>query len=134
MFAHRTGLPIVAGTDDGVNGDRHTRLLLLPGYSLQAELAYYVAEGLTPLEALQTATLNPALSLHATDSLGTVAPGKLADLVVLDADPLADIGNISAIRAVVANGRYFDRAALDQLIAAVQVQTNQMKAPKKKTR
>ena len=80
------------------------------------ELELYVAEGLTPLEALQTATLNPAKLLHATGSLGTVAPGKLADLVLLDADPLADITNTTTIRAVVANGRYFDRAALDQLL------------------
>jgi len=57
--------------------------------------------------------------LHATDSLGTVAPGKLADLVLLDADPLADIANTTAIRAVVANGRYYDRTALDRLLDGV---------------
>jgi imidazolonepropionase-like amidohydrolase len=72
---------------------------------------------MTPLEALRTATLNPAKFLHATDSLGTVAPGKLADLVLLDGNPLDDITNTMRIRAVVANGRYFDRAALDQLLA-----------------
>jgi imidazolonepropionase-like amidohydrolase len=91
-----------------------------PGFSLHAELATYVEEGLTTLEALQTATLNPAKLLHGTDSLGTVAPGKLADLVLLDADPLADITNTTAIRAVVANGRYFDRAALNKLLVEVQ--------------
>jgi len=80
----------------------------------------FVAAGLTPLAALQTATLNPAKYLHATDSLGTVAPGKLADLVLLDADPLADIRHTRTIRAVVANGRYFDRAALDRLAAGVE--------------
>jgi imidazolonepropionase-like amidohydrolase len=58
--------------------------------------------------------------LHATDSLGTVAPGKLDDLVPLDADPLVDITNTTTIHAVVANGRYFDRAALAQLLAEVQ--------------
>ena len=61
--------------------------------------------------------------LHATDSLGTIAPGKLADLVLLDADPLADITNTTTIRAVVANGRYVDRAALDRLLAEVQAKT-----------
>jgi imidazolonepropionase-like amidohydrolase len=77
----------------------------------------YVAEGLTLLEALRAATLNPAKMLHATNSLGTVATGKLADLVLLDANPLADITNTTTIRAVVANGRYFDRAALDRLLS-----------------
>jgi hypothetical protein len=107
------GLPILAGTDVATSVVDKP---LLPGLSLHAELAMYAAESMTPLEALQTATLNPAKWLHATDSLGTVAPGKLADLVLLDADPLADINNTLAIRAVVANGRYFDRAALDKLL------------------
>lgn len=76
---------------------------------------FLVDGGLTPLEALQAATLNPAIMLRATDSLGTVAPGKLADLVLLNADPLRDIRNAWTIQAVVANGQYFDRAALDAL-------------------
>ena len=83
------------------------------------ELALSVAEGLAPLHALQSATLNPAKMLHGTDSLGTVAPGKLADLVLLDADPLADITNTTTVRAVIANGRYFDRTALDRMMAKV---------------
>jgi imidazolonepropionase-like amidohydrolase len=117
----RVGLPILAGTDvsDPDQGD-----VLSPGLSLHAELAMYVAEGLTPLAALQSATLNPAKLLHATDSLGTVASGKLADLLLLDADPLTDITNTTTIRAVIANGRYFDRAALDQLLTDVQAQSN----------
>jgi adenine deaminase len=77
---------------------------------------------MSPLEALRAATLNPARMLHGTDSLGTVAPGKLADLVLLDANPLADITNTTTIRAVVANGRYFERAALDQLLAEVRAE------------
>lgn len=115
---HHVGLPILAGTDDGAPVMKH----MPPGATLHAELALYVTEGMTPLEALQTATLNPARAIHATDSLGTVAPGKLADLVLLDADPLTDITNTTKIRAVVANGRYFDRAAMDKLIARVQEQ------------
>jgi hypothetical protein len=58
--------------------------------------------------------------LHATDSLGTIAPGKLADVVLLDADPLVNMSNITLINAVVANGRYFDRATLDRLVATAQ--------------
>ena len=66
---------------------------------------------------MRAATLNPARFLQSTDSLGAVAAGKLADLVLLDADPLADIANTTMIRAVMANGRYFDRDALDRLSA-----------------
>ena len=76
----------------------------------------------TTANALRAATLNPAKLLHAIDSMGTVAPGKLADLVLLDADPLADITNTATIRAVIANGRYYDRAALDRVLADVRAQ------------
>jgi imidazolonepropionase-like amidohydrolase len=76
-----------------------------------------VKAGLTPSEALQAATLNPAKFFQATDSLGTLVPRRLADLVLLDADPLADIRNVRTIRVVVANGRYSDRATLDALVA-----------------
>ena len=92
----RVGLPILAGTD------RQAPPLGLG--EIHVELAIFVAEGLTPLTALQSATLNPAKMLRATDSLGTVAPGKLADLVLLDADLLADITSTTTICAVVANG------------------------------
>jgi imidazolonepropionase-like amidohydrolase len=71
--------------------------------------------GLPPLDVLQAATLHPAQYIGGADSLGTVAAGKLADLVLLDADPLADIHNVLKIRAVVANGRYFDRPQLDKM-------------------
>ena len=125
-IVHRVGLPIMAGVDVIPYYSLGT---LAPGLSLHGELAMYVAEGLTPLEALQTATLNPAKFLHATDSLGTVAPGKLADLVLLDADPMVDIANITLIRAVVANGRYYNRATLDQLLADVQANAKREPQP-----
>jgi imidazolonepropionase-like amidohydrolase len=115
-IVQRVGLPILAGTDAGAP----VRDKEPPGFALHAELTIYVTEGLSPLEALQAATINPAKMLHGTDSLGTVAAGKLADLVLLDANPLADITNTTTIRAVVANGRYFDRAALDRLFTEVQ--------------
>jgi hypothetical protein len=114
--AQQAGMPILTGTDMG----SPDVMKMLPGFSVHTELAMLVAEGLTPLNALQSATLNPAKMLRATDSLGTVAPGKLADLVLLDADPLADITNTTTIRAVVANGRYFDRAALDRLLTDIE--------------
>ena len=101
-------VPMLAGTDVG-------NPFVVPGWSLHHELELLVSAGLTPLEALQAATLSPALFLEATDSLGTVAAGKLADLVLLGANPLDDIRNSRAIRGVMLNGRWYDRAALDAL-------------------
>jgi imidazolonepropionase-like amidohydrolase len=84
---------------------------------LHDELALLVQAGLTPGEALKTATCNPAKFLGMFDRLGTAEKGKLADLVLLDANPLEDIHNTQKIRAVVLNGKYLDRAALDNLLA-----------------
>jgi hypothetical protein len=111
-IAEQVGLPILAGTDVMYDGSP----IIEAGTTLHAELFALVRSGFTPLDALQAATLNPAKCLHATDSLGTVTAGKLADLVLLDADPFVDITNTRKIRAVVANGRYFDRAALDAML------------------
>ena len=110
---HRAGVRLLAGTDTGP-----TTFMMhsVPGFSLHNVLFGLVLEGLTPLEALRTATLNPAEYLDATDSLGTIAPRKVADLVLLDANPLVDIYNTRRIRAVVANGRMFDRGDLDILL------------------
>jgi imidazolonepropionase-like amidohydrolase len=91
----------------------------VPGFSLHDELQLFVTCGLTPAEALQTATLNPAIFLGRTADLGTIEAGKLADLVLLDANPLDDIANTQKIRAAVVNGRYVDRAALDAFLAEV---------------
>jgi len=95
------GLLVMAGTDKGV-----------PGFSLQRELEIYVQGGLTPLEAIQTATIMPARAMKLDKDLGTLEVGKLADLVVLDADPLANISNIRTARMVAAHGRLYDCAAL----------------------
>jgi Amidohydrolase family len=108
---NKAGVPMMAGTDVG-------NPFLLPGFSLHDELAAFVRAGLTPGEALKTATYNPAKYLGMLDRLGTVEKGKFADLVLLDANPLGDIRNTRKIRAVVVNGRYLDRAALDRLLAA----------------
>lgn len=106
---HSAGVPLLAGTDVGVS-------LVVPGRSLHKELELLVNAGLTPLEALRTTTIEPARFLAATDSLGTIEVGKVADLLLLDANPLDDITNTRQIRGVVLNGRYLDRAALDALL------------------
>ncbi len=92
---------------------------MLPGLSLHEELERFVAAGFTPLEALQAATINAADFLGMTDSLGRVAPGYSADLVLLDADPRVDITNISRIEAVVVRGRLVTAAERASLLAAV---------------
>jgi imidazolonepropionase-like amidohydrolase/pimeloyl-ACP methyl ester carboxylesterase len=113
LAMHRAGVQLLAGSDAAWAG-------AFPGFSLHDELELLVAAGLTPAEALRAATLGPAQYLEATDSLGTVAPGRLADLVLLEANPLEDIRNTRRIRAVLTDGRYFDRHALDGLLAGVE--------------
>ena len=81
---HRAGVKFLAGTD-------LSNPWIFPGFSLHDELANFVAIGMTPLQALQTATLNPARFYSAVDSMGTVGVNKIADLVVLDGNPLVDI-------------------------------------------
>jgi imidazolonepropionase-like amidohydrolase len=81
--------------------------MLVPGYSEHREMELLVRAGLTPREALRAATRNGAVLLG-VDSLGLVAPGKAADLLVLSKDPMADIRNTRAIEAVVARGRLLD--------------------------
>ena len=112
---HAANVPFIAGTDTAAGVD------VLPGFSLHGELERFVAAGFTPLEALQTATINPAKFMGATGDFGTVEAGKIADLVLLNANPLHDIRNAEKIHAVVADGRYMSRAELDQLLAQVEV-------------
>jgi imidazolonepropionase-like amidohydrolase len=112
---HRTGIPFLAGTDTPPG------VYIFPGFSLHEELQRFVAAGFTPMEALQTATLNPAKFLGLEDRLGTIEQGKLADLVLVDANPLDDIRNTQKIAAVIVNGRYLSRADLDKMLADVEV-------------
>jgi imidazolonepropionase-like amidohydrolase len=104
MF-HRFGVPLLAGTDAPIPW-------VYPGLSLHDELAWLVRAGLAPAEALRTATSNPARFLDRTGDFGSVARGKLADLVLLDANPLRDIANTRTVRAVVLDGELFDQAAI----------------------
>ncbi len=111
----KAGVGILAGTDDG-----NYSPYIFPGFSLHEELAMLVEAGLTRMQALQTATLNPAKFLNMLDTFGTVEAGKFADLVLLDADPLEDIRNTEKINAVVKNGRVMDRKALDEMLFHVE--------------
>jgi hypothetical protein len=104
------GVLVLAGTD---GGDPYT----VPGFSLHEELSELVKAGLTPMQALQAATRNAARFLDTPDGFGTIEAGRRADLVLLRADPLADIRNTRGIEAVMLGGRWLDRAALDALMA-----------------
>jgi len=112
---HRASTPILAGTDTG-----WYNAYSYPGFELHEELQLLVRAGLTPLEALRSATVSPARFLGMQADLGTIEKGKLADMVLLRADPLQDITNTETIEAVVANGRLFERTSLDSLLAGVE--------------
>ena len=107
---HAAGIPIMAGTDS-------TAPNLVPGFALHDSLADLVRAGLTPIEALQAATSKPAEFLGRGNQQGTIVPGQSADLVLLDANPLANIRNTREIQAVILKGKYLNRAALDALLA-----------------
>lgn len=109
----RAGVQIIAGTDT-------PNPFVFPGFSLHDELGLLVRAGLTPMEALQASTRDAAKYLGMLDSSGTIEKGKLADLVLLDANPLADIGNTRKIRAVVVAGRLVDRPLIDEMLAKVE--------------
>jgi len=109
---HRAGARILPGTDVAV-------ALIYPGFSLRDELRYFVEKiGMTPMEALVSATRAAAEFSGMLDSLGTIQVGKLADLVLLDADPLADVRNLGRIDAVILRGELFDRSGLSGLLVA----------------
>ena len=101
LALHRAGVPIVAGID-----------LVVPGYSLTRELEWYVKSGLSPAEALGTATRVPARAMKRDQELGTIEPGKLADVIVVHGDPLARISDLRNVGTVIAGGRVHDPSAL----------------------
>jgi len=111
---HKKGVPFLAGTDTPPG------VYIFPGFSLHEELQRFVAAGCTPLEALQTATLNPSRFFGLEDRLGTVETGKIADLVLLKANPLDDITNTQKIAAVVLSGRYFSARDLEKMLSEVE--------------
>jgi imidazolonepropionase-like amidohydrolase len=109
-LAHDAGVPILAGTDAAFANP-----FLFHGFTLHDELARYVQAGLTPQQALVTATVNPARFFGRRDLAGRVGLRQKADLVLLDANPLDDVAATRRIHAVVANGRLFNREALGAL-------------------
>jgi imidazolonepropionase-like amidohydrolase len=92
---------------------------MISGFCLHDELRAMVRGGMTPLAALQTATLNPAKYFNIQQTAGGVAAGERADLVLLNANPLTDINNVARIQAVVLAGRLLDRNDLDRILADV---------------
>jgi imidazolonepropionase-like amidohydrolase len=108
------GVGILAGCDT-----------MIAGFCVHDELAALVRGGMTPLAALQTATINPARYFGLQQTAGSVASGRMADLVLLDTNPLADIRNVAHIRAVILAGRYLGRTELDKLLVQVEIAAKQ---------
>ena len=102
--------------------------LMAPGFSLHGELATLVDIGLTPFQALQASTYNPALYLGKLDEFGTVEIGKRADLILLDGNPLENIANTQHISGVMVRGRWFDRADLDTMLELVAADNNKIRS------
>jgi imidazolonepropionase-like amidohydrolase len=115
MYRAKAG--ILAGTDI-------FNPYLYPGFSLHEELELLVEAGLTPFAALQAATVNPARFFGKEKEFGTIEKGKLADLVLLEANPLESIGNTQKIAAVVVNGRYLPKESLQRMLVDVEAMAN----------
>jgi hypothetical protein len=99
------GITLVAGTDMG-----------FPGYSLPRELELYVQAGLTPMQAIQTATITPAQVMQLDKTTGSIKAGKQADLVILDANPLTEIRNIRKVFMVIKEGQTYDPHVLHKMV------------------
>jgi imidazolonepropionase-like amidohydrolase len=125
QLLHKAGVPFLAGTDTPPG------VYIFPGFSLHEELQRFVAAGFTPLEALQTATINPARFFHMEEQLGTIEIGKIADLVFLDANPLADISNSQKVSGVVLNGRFLSKNDLEKMLQGVE-QAAKKEPPKRR--
>jgi hypothetical protein len=115
------GVPLMTGTDLGTT-------YLMPGFSLHDELARFVRAGLEPIQALGAATLNPARYLGHRDA-GVIARGAVADLVLLDADPLYDIRNTTRINSVFVRGHLIGPAQREQMLADLEAMAKQPKPP-----
>jgi imidazolonepropionase-like amidohydrolase len=109
-----SGVPILAGTDSAAP-------YVIPGFALHEELALLVKAGLSPMQALEAATKDPATFLGKSETQGTIEAGKKADLLLLDSNPLDDFRrNTRRIRAVILGGRLLDRSTLDKFLSSVQ--------------
>ena len=103
------GTKFLAGTDTGNPN-------IYPGFTLHDELELFVEAGFTELEALQTATLNPAIFVKREDELGTLEEGKIANILILDKNPLKNIKNTLAINGLIRRGEYFGKDMLNRLL------------------
>jgi len=118
--AQTMGVHLLAGTDITIP-------FTYPGFSLHDELALFVKAGLSPSQALETATTNPALLLGLSKEWGRVWPEYIANFVLLNADPLKDVANTKNIHAVVLNGEFLDRARLDQMLREARIPNDSSK-------
>ena len=106
---NKKGIKFMAGTDTPI-------FFQTPGYSLHSELGVLVESGLTPMEAIESATYNPALYFNLQNELGLINEGYIADLLILTENPLEEISNTRKIKAVIKNGNYMNRKSLDSLL------------------
>ena len=106
---HEAGVPVGAGTDTPIG-------YAVPGYSLHSELELLVRAGLSPMEALRSATLRPAEFFGLQGEMGTIEAGRVADMVLLTGNPLEDITLTRSVEAVVTRGRLPERMELDALV------------------
>jgi hypothetical protein len=113
-MAHAAGVRVMAGTDANDT-------MIFPGFALHDELARFSEAGISPMDVLRAATTTPAEYMGLTDDLGSVSVGRLADLVLLADDPLADVGNTQSIEAVIIGGMVHDRSALDDMLQRVEI-------------
>jgi hypothetical protein len=114
------GVPLMAGTDA-------TEIGPIAGFGIHHELREFVNDGLTPYQALQTATINVAKYLRQSGEFGSIETGKRADMLLLSANPLADISNTQKITGVMVRGRWLDKTQLDQMMGRVQINYEQEK-------
>ena len=101
---HDAGITIIPGTDS------------LPGYLLHHELELYVRAGIPPSEVLRMATLTPAVVMGVTKDRGVIAPGNLADMILVDGDPIKNIRDLDKVTAVVKGGKVYDPAAIEKAL------------------
>jgi imidazolonepropionase-like amidohydrolase len=106
---NQAGVKLLAGTDSG------SVPFVLQAFSLHDELRLLVESGLSPMEALRAATANAAECAGRRETLGTIETGKIADLVLLEGNPLSSIASTMKIDSVFFNGKYFSRADLDRI-------------------
>jgi imidazolonepropionase-like amidohydrolase len=109
---HDAGAGLLLGSDA-------PQIFNVPGFSLHRELVAIVAAGLTPYEAIRTGTATPAVFFEAEDELGTLRPGLAADMILVDGNPLDDVGTLARPEGVMVRGRWLDRAALDAGLAEI---------------